>query len=129
MKMRHGVMLAAALAMSGTAFAHGLGKRASHDSYNSSYTYSDRYALGGNNIHSGGMTYDDQVLADRIASALASDRKLSEPGVTATVVANNGRVSLNGSAKDVAQAARAEKIASDIAGRANVSGTLDSQPG
>ncbi len=27
------------------------------------------------------------------------------------------------------QAARAEQIASDIAGRANVSGTLDSQPG
>jgi osmotically-inducible protein OsmY len=58
-----------------------------------------------------------------------SDRKLSEPGITATVVANNGRVSLNGSAKDPAQAARAEKIASDIAGRGMVSGTLDSQPG
>ena len=39
------------------------------------------------------------------------------------------RVSLNGSAKDLTQAARAEQIAVDIAGRANVSGTLDSQPG
>ena len=127
MNMRHGLMLTAALAMSGAAFAHGVDKRAAYDG---SYAYpTDRYAMGTNSVHSGGVTYDDQVLADRIAAAIAADRKLSEPGVTATVVANNGRVSLNGSAKDTTQAARAEKIASDIAGRANVSGTLDSQPG
>jgi osmotically-inducible protein OsmY len=126
MKMRHGLMLVTALAMSGTAFAHGYGKQAYDGSYRPA---SDRYAVGVNSIHSGGMTADDQALADRIASALAGDRQLSEPGITATVVANNGRVSLNGSAKDATQAARAEQIACDIAGRANVSGTLDSQPG
>ncbi len=120
MKMQHGLILAATLAVSGAAFAASDG----------SYSYpSDRYAMGTNSVHSGGMTYEDQLLADRIAAAIAADRQLSEPGITATVVANNGRVSLNGSAKDVTQAARAEKIASDIAGRANVSGTLDSQPG
>jgi osmotically-inducible protein OsmY len=127
MKMRHGLMLAAALAMSGTAFAHGYGKSAAYDG--SYMPASDRYVVGVNSVHSGGMTADDQALADRIASAIAGDRKLSEPGITATIVANNGRVSLNGSAKDVTQAARAEQIACDIAGRANVSGTLDSQPG
>jgi len=116
-------MLAAALAMSGTAFAHG----DKHAKYEGSYTYSSSYTMNGSNVHSGGMTYEDAVLADKIASALANDRKLSEPGITATVVANNGRVSLNGSAKDITQAARAERIASDIAGRGNVSGTLDSQ--
>ena len=126
MKMRHGAILAAALAMSGTAFAHGLGK---HAAYDGSYVYStDAYTqINGNNIHSGGMTYDDQLLADRIASALRNDRKLSEPGITATGAVNNGRVSLSGSAKDTAQAARAEQIASDIAGRGNVSGTLEAQ--
>jgi len=126
MKMRHGVILAAALAMSGAAFAHDYGKRAAYDG---SYYGYDRYPVGTASVHSGGMTADDQALADRIAAALAADRKLSEPGITATVVANNGRVSLNGSAKDLTQAARAEQIAVDIAGRANVSGTLDSQPG
>ena len=126
MKLRHRLTLVAALAISGTAFAHGYGKQAYDGSY---MPASDRYAVGVNSIHSGGTTADDQALADRIASALAGDRKLSEPGITATVVANNGRVSLNGSAKDTTQAARAEQIACDIAGRANVSGTLDSQPG
>jgi osmotically-inducible protein OsmY len=126
MKMRHELILAAALAMSGAAFAHGLDKRAASDG---SYVSYDRYAVGTNSVHSGGTTVDDQALAARIASAIAGDRQLQRPGVTATVVANNGRVSLNGSAKDATQAARAEQIACDIAGRANVSGTLDAQSG
>ena len=42
-----------------------------------------------------------------------------------TVSAKNGRVSLAGNAQNQQQAAKAEKIASDIAGRANVSGTIE----
>ena len=122
MKMRQGMMLAAALALSGTAFAHDYGR---HAAYDSSYYGHDRYAIGTAAVHSGGMTADDQALADRIASAIAGDKELQRPGITATVVANNGRVSLNGEANSLQQAQRAEQIACDIAGRANVSGTLD----
>lgn len=119
MKARNGIILAAALALSGTAFAHGLDRHAGYDRY-------DRTGyVGTNALHTGGMTYEDQALADRIASAIASDKELSKPGITATIVANNGRVSINGEANDHQQAQRAEQIACDIAGRANVTGTLD----
>src|SRR5205085_6283542 len=90
------------------------------------YDRNDRYySVSTEAIHTGGMTVDDQALAQRIASAIASDKELSKPGITATIVANNGRVSINGEANDHQQAQRAEQIACDIAGRANVSGTLD----
>ena len=117
MKARNGIILAAALALSGTAFAHGVDKRAGYDRFDRS--------VRTETLHTGGMTADDQALADRIANAIASDKQLSRPGITATIVANNGRVSLNGEANDRQQADRAEQIACEIAGRANVSGTLD----
>ena len=108
MKARYAISAAAfALAM-GAAQAHDYGKRAMSPSNNA--------------IHSGGMSADDQALADRVADALATDPKLVH--ITATVVAKDGRVSLNGTG-NISQAARAEQIACDIAGRANVSGTLD----
>lgn len=75
-------------------------------------------------IHSGANNAEDSDLALRVATALAADRKLAEPGVTVTVSANNGKVMLSGSADSVDQAARAERVAASVAGRANVTGTL-----
>jgi osmotically-inducible protein OsmY len=113
MKTRYAITAAAALALAmGAAQAHDYGKRAMSPSNNA--------------IHSGGMSADDQALAERVAAALATDSKLVH--ITATVVANNGRISLNGTG-NAAQGARAEKIASEIAGRANVSGSLDGADG
>ena len=76
-----------------------------------------------NNIHGGAMTIEDQILLDKIMSDLSADRMLQQ-GVTATVVVKDGKVTFNGSADSVAQAARAEKIAKDAAGPFNVTGTL-----
>lgn len=81
-------------------------------------------------IHVGsGMNADDLALAERVADALRSDRRLSEPGITATVTAKDGRVSLSGSANDNRQAIRAEAIARHVAGAGNVSGTLANEAG
>ena len=85
--------------------------------------------VSGSPLHSGGPTVADAQLADRVAAALASDRILSEPGITATVSANNGRVSITGSSDNAAQAARAEQIASRVAGRGYVSGTISNTGG
>ena len=85
--------------------------------------------VSGSPVHSGGASVADAQLADRVAAALVSDRKLSEPGITATVSAYNGRVSLTGSTDSVAQAARAEQVASRVAGRGNVSGLLSNTGG
>ena len=76
-------------------------------------------------IHTGANNWADQALADRVGQAFAADRRLD--GITATVVANDGRVSLSGSAKSPEQASIAENVAHHIAGIANVSGTLSSQ--
>ena len=109
MKARYAITAAAALALAmGAAQADDYGKRTMSPPTNA--------------IHSGGMSADDQALADRVVAALATDSKLVH--ITATVVASNGRVTFNGSG-NLAQSARAEKIACDIAGRANVTGTLD----
>jgi len=81
------------------------------------------------NIHSGAANADDQALADRVADALRSDRRLSEPGITATVTAKDGRVALSGFANDNRQAMRAEAIARRVAGAGNVSGTLANEAG
>jgi osmotically-inducible protein OsmY len=78
-------------------------------------------------IHAGGMAITDQDLADQVVAAIAADPKLY--GATVTVVANNGRISLSGSAESFEQAARAEQIARSIAGAGAVSGTLDVQGG
>src|SRR5262249_47522638 len=84
--------------------------------------------VSGSPLHSGGATIADAQLADRVAAAFASDRSLSEPGITATVSANNGRVSFTGSG-DAAQSGRAEQLASRIAGRGNVTGKLSNSGG
>ena len=76
-----------------------------------------------NHIHGGAMALEDQALLQQIMTALATDRELKQ-GVTATVVVKNGQVTLSGSANDIVQAARAEKLAKDAAGAANVVGTL-----
>lgn len=80
-------------------------------------------AAHSNHIHGGAMTFDDQALLAQVMNALATDRELKQ-GVTATVVVKNGQVTLSGSSETVIQAARAEKLAKDIAGSANVVGTL-----
>jgi osmotically-inducible protein OsmY len=76
-----------------------------------------------NNIHGGAVTVEDQVLLDQVMTALATDRQLQQ-GVTATVVVKDGKVTMNGSADSLTQAARAEKLAKDAAGPGNVVGTL-----
>jgi osmotically-inducible protein OsmY len=78
-------------------------------------------------FHSGGASASDDDLAARVATALSQDSVMY--GATVTVVANQGRISLSGSAKNEQQAARAESIAREIAGPASVSGTLDAQGG
>jgi osmotically-inducible protein OsmY len=80
-----------------------------------------------NTVHSGARTYDDHRLASDIVTALNNDRSLN--GTSITVVAQDGRVTLSGSAKDLAQAARVERIARDIAGARAVTGKLDTQGG
>jgi osmotically-inducible protein OsmY len=76
-------------------------------------------------IHTAASTYDDQLLADRIADALRDDPSLNDTTVTVAVV--HGRVALSGSAPDGMKAQRAEQIASAVAGRGAVSGTIDTQ--
>lgn len=74
-------------------------------------------------IHSGANNLNDLLLADQVAMALAKDRRLD--GSTMTVSANNGQVSLSGSAKSPEQGEVAQQVAKRVAG--NVTGTLDSQ--
>ena len=93
------------------------------------YPVTREYPLGssfsGAAIHTGANNAADQALADRVGQEFASDRRLN--GITATVVANDGRVMLSGSAKSPEQASIAENDARRIAGVANVSGTLSSE--
>jgi hypothetical protein len=77
-------------------------------------------------LQSGGKSIDDVTLADSVAVALARDRKLN--GVTATVSANNGRVSVTGFG-DQDQSTRALGIAQRVAGFGNVSGALSNDGG
>jgi osmotically-inducible protein OsmY len=87
----------------------------------------DAMVMPSNTVHTGAATYSDQQLASDIVAAISADRAMS--GTTITVVAKDGRITLNGSAKDIAQAARAEKLARDIAGPRQVVGKLDIQGG
>lgn len=97
-----------------------------YDRYSESrVAYPDRLAIDSGTIHAGAGSIADQALADQVAAALKADRRLA--GATVTVVANGGDVMLSGSASDFTQAAHVEKTASDLAGRAHVSGTLDVQ--
>ena len=109
MKIRYAVAAASALALTiGAAQADRLEKGAISPT---------------NNIHGGALTIEDQILLDKIMTDLSADRML-QTGVTATVVVKDGKVTFNGSADSLAQAARAEKIVKDAAGRFNVVGTL-----
>lgn len=78
-------------------------------------------------IHSGANNPADDALADAVAAALAADARIH--GATITVAANNGRVSLTGSARSPEQAGHAENVARSVAGVTAVSGTLQSQGG
>lgn len=80
-------------------------------------------------IHSGATTWQDQALADEVAIALHADRRLAQPGITATVVASNGGVTLSGSADSYEQAQRAERLARRVAGPGRVSGFLSTTGG
>jgi osmotically-inducible protein OsmY len=76
--------------------------------------------VSGAAIHSGATTVADEALADEVAFALSADRRLSEPGITSTVVANNGEVTITGSTDSFEQAQRAERLAKRAAGPAHV---------
>jgi hypothetical protein len=80
-------------------------------------------------IHSGATTAADQALADEVAIALHADRRLSQPGITSTIVANNGEVTINGSADSFEQAQRAEQLAKRAAGPAHVAGMVSTTSG
>ena len=82
---------------------------------------------GGDAIHIGGYTLADQALADRIGNAIAQDPSLE--GVTVTIVATNGDVSISGSAPRHDQAQRAELLARQIAGYGSVSGSISALSG
>jgi osmotically-inducible protein OsmY len=79
-------------------------------------------------IQTGAMTWDDLVLVEKVAAALEADRSLAQPGITATLVAKDGRVTMSGSG-NYAQAQRAERIAKRVAGGANFAGTLSNTGG
>lgn len=80
-------------------------------------------------IHSGGTSVADEALADEVAVALHADRRLAQPGITSTVVANNGNVTITGSADSFEQAQRAELLAKRAAGATHVFGMISTTSG
>ncbi len=85
--------------------------------------------IDGAAIHSGATTASDQALADEVAVALHANRRLMRPGITSTVVANNGEVTINGSTDSFEQAQRAERLAKRAAGAGRVAGTISTTSG
>jgi len=83
----------------------------------------------GDGIASGAVTPDDQRLADDVAFALHDSRRLSRPGMTATIVANRGTITISGSADNFEQAQRAERIARGAAGGHPVVGMISTTSG
>jgi hypothetical protein len=80
----------------------------------------------GSAIHTAANNPDDQMLAEKVADALRSDGGLN--GATVTVIANDGRISLSGSAANVRDASRIQNIAKAAAGPGGVvAGSIDSQ--
>lgn len=79
-------------------------------------------------IHTGAMTWDDLVLVEKVANALESDRRLSR-GLTATLVARDGKVTLSGATDSYAQAQLAELRAKQAAAPFTVVGTIAAGPG
>jgi len=78
-------------------------------------------------VHTGGDSAADQALAARIGDAMTGDRMLD--GVTATVTARDGEVTISGSADRSGQSDRAQQIAKRFAGWNHVSGTLEVRGG
>jgi osmotically-inducible protein OsmY len=87
----------------------------------------DPMTLPSNAVHTGAATFEDHQLASDIVSAISADPAMA--GATLTVVVQDGRITMSGSARDIAQVARAEKIANDIARGRRVEGKLDVQGG
>ena len=83
----------------------------------------------GSPAHRGGLTLEDQALADQVSYAIHFDRRLMRPGITTTVVANNGDVSISGSANNYEQAQRAELAARSVAGARHVTGMISTMGG
>jgi len=67
----------------------------------------------GGAIHGGAVTAADEQLLSDAVGALASDRQIT--GSTVTMVAKNGELIMNGTAKDLQTAARIERIAKRVA--------------
>lgn len=65
-------------------------------------------------IHGGWVAPEDEKLLGDAVTAFSSDRLTN--GATVTMVAKNGELIMNGTATDVAQAARMERLAKQIAG-------------
>lgn len=73
-------------------------------------------------IHAGGESPVDAVLAEDVANRLAQDTRLD--GATITVVAEDGAVSITGSAMEGGQGEIAQALARQVPGVEAVSGTL-----
>ena len=65
-------------------------------------------------VHGGFVTYQDEQLLSDAVGAYSGDRRLD--GSTVTIVANNGHLTVNGSAASLDQAARLEQIARQVSG-------------
>jgi hypothetical protein len=65
-------------------------------------------------VHGGYVAYEDEKLLSDAVGALSSDRRMN--GSTVTLVAKNGELIMNGTANDVAQASRMERIAKQVSG-------------
>jgi len=89
----------------------------------------ETHPINGAAIHSGATSAADEALADEVAVALHADRRLSQPGITSTVVANNGEVTINGSTDSFEQAQRAERLARRAEGAGHVSGMISTTSG
>ena len=105
MKIRHELVATAAVAFAvGASQAHDSDKR-EYRSYNNSSPAA---------IHTGGMTAEDQALADQVAAALRADPRMN--GATVTVTAKDGLVTLSGMALSTTQSDIAQRDAKDVAG-------------
>jgi len=80
----------------------------------------------GGSIHGGAVTAADEQLLSDAVGALAADRTISNS--TMTMVAKNGELIMNGTAKDPQTAARIERIAKRVAG-GRVTAWFDTQVG
>ena len=80
----------------------------------------------GGSIHGGAVTAADEQLLSDAVGALSADRAISNS--TVTMVAKNGELIMNGTAKDPQTAARIERIAKRVAG-GRVTAWFDTQVG